>query len=145
MPKKIRIKRFDKNLPLPEYKTAGAAGFDLTARETTKIEPGTVGYVPVNVAVETPKDCFLVVAARGSTHKSGVLPVHGIGIGDSDFRGDNDEYKIPLLNFTKKSVRIERGTRIGQGIFVKFIKAEWEEVNRMKSKNRGGFGSTGKK
>jgi len=25
---KIKIKRFDKELPLPEYKTAGAAGFD---------------------------------------------------------------------------------------------------------------------
>jgi dUTP pyrophosphatase len=143
--KKIKIKRFDKELPLPEYKTAGAAGFDLIARETTNIGPGTVDYVPVNIAVETPKNCFLIVAARGSTHKSGVMPVHGIGIGDSDFRGDNDEYKIPLLNFTKKSVTIERGTRIGQGIFVKFIRASWKEVDNMKSKNRGGFGSTGKK
>ena len=145
MSKNIKIKRFDKNLPLPEYKTAGAAGFDLVARETTTIKPRTVGYVPVNIAVETPKDCFLIIAARGSTHKSGVMPVHGIGIGDSDFRGDNDEYKIPLLNFTKKSVRIERGTRIGQGIFVKFIKAKWREVGKMGSKDRGGFGSTGKK
>jgi len=145
MPKKIKIKRFDKGLPLPEYKTAGAAGFDLIARETTEIKPGMVGYVPVNIAVETPKDCFLMVAARGSTHKSGVMPVHGIGIGDSDFRGDNDEYKIPLLNFTKKSVKIERGIRIGQGLFVKFVRAEWKEVDRMKSKNRGGFGTTGKK
>ena len=132
-------------MPLPEYKTAGAAGFDLTAREDTNIKPGEVGYVPVNIAVETPKDCFLVVAARGSTHKSGVMPVHGIGIGDSDFRGDNDEYKIPLLNFTKKLVTIERGTRIGQGVFVKFIKATWQEVPKMKSKTRGGFGSTGHK
>ena len=145
MPKKIKIKRFDKNLPLPEYKTAGAAGFDLMTRETVTIKPSAVGYVPVNIAVETPEDCFLIIAARGSTHKSGVMPVHGIGIGDSDFRGDNDEYKIPLLNFTKKSVTIERGTRIGQGIFVKLIKAEWKEVDRMASKNRGGFGSTGKK
>ena len=145
MSKKIKIKRFDKELPLPEYKTAGAAGFDLIARETMQIKAGAVGYVPVNVAVETPKDCFLIVAARGSTHKSGVMPVHGIGIGDSDFRGDNDEYLIPLLNFTKKPVTIERGVRIGQGVFVKFVKAEWKEVNKMSSKNRGGFGSTGKK
>src|SRR3989338_4026977 len=145
MSKNIKIKRFDKNLPLPEYKTAGAAGFDLTARETTVIKPDALGYVSLNVAVETPKDYFFLLAARSSTHKLGLMPIHGIGIGDSDFRGDNDEYRIPLLNFTKKSVKIERGIRIGQGLFVKFVRAEWKEVDRMKSKNRGGFGTTGKK
>jgi len=29
----VRIKRFDKGIPLPEYKTGGAAAFDLYARE----------------------------------------------------------------------------------------------------------------
>jgi len=143
--KKIKIKRFDRNLPLPKYQTAGAVGFDLVARETVKIRPGVVGYVPLNIAVETPKDCVLFISARGSTHKLGVLPVHGIGIGDPDFRGDGDEYKIPLLNFTRKSVLINKGIRIAQGFFVKFIKANWQEVARMSSKTRGGFGSTGHK
>lgn len=143
--KRIKIKRFDKELPLPEYKTAGAAGFDLTARETIIIKPDTVNYVPLNIAVETPKNHFFILAVRSSTHKLGLLPINGIGIGDSDFRGDEDEYKIPLLNYTKKPVRVERGMRIAQGIFVKFIRAKWHEVPKMKSKTRGGFGSTGKK
>jgi dUTP pyrophosphatase len=145
MSKKIKIKRFNTELPLPEYKTAGAVGFDLTARETTLIKPGMVEYIPLNVAVETPKDHILLIAARGSTHKQGLMPVHGIGIGDPDFRGDNDEYKFPALNFTKKAVVVEKGTRIAQGIFVKFTRASWQEVNKMVSKTRGGFGSTGKK
>lgn len=145
MSKNIRIKRFDKNLPLPEYKTAGAAGFDLVARETTKIRPGMVEYIPLNAAVETPKGYMMLVAARGSTHKHGLMPVHGIGIGDWDFRGNNDEYKFPAYNFTRKTVTIEKGTRIAQGIFVKFTRAKWQEVNKMRAKTRGGFGSTGKK
>jgi len=143
--KKVKIKRFDKGLPLPEYKTAGAAGFDLTAREKTTINPGVVGYVPLNVAVETPRDYFLILAVRSSTHKLGLMPANGIGIGDSDFRGDGDEYKIALLNFTKKPVIVERGHRIAQGLFVKITKAKWQEVGKMNSKTRGGFGSTGKK
>lgn len=143
--KKIKIKRFDKELPLPEYKTSGAAGFDMIARETIIIEPNMVGYVPLNIAVGTPKNHFLILAARGSTHKLGLLPIHGIGIGDSDFRGDGDEYKMPLLNYTRKPVTVERGTRIAQGLFVKFVKANWQEVDKMKDKTRGGFGSTGKK
>ncbi|OGN01362.1 MAG: dUTPase [Candidatus Yanofskybacteria bacterium RIFCSPHIGHO2_02_FULL_41_29] len=142
---KIKIKRFDKELPLPEYKTAGAAGFDLYAREKTTINPGAVGYVPLNVALETPRDHFLILAVRSSTHKLGLMPANGIGIGDSDFRGDEDEYKIVLLNFTKKSVTVERGSRIAQGLFVKITKAKWQEVDKMSSKTRGGFGSTGKK
>ena len=143
--KKIKIKRFDRSLPLPEYKTGGAVGFDLTARETRTVKPGQVGYIALNVAVETPKDHILFIAARGSTHKHGLMPAHGIGIGDPDYRGDNDEYAVPLYNFTKKPVVVERGTRIAQGIFVKFTRALWKEVPKLKAKNRGGFGSTGKK
>ena len=145
MSRKIKIKRFDKELPLPEYKTKGAVGFDLTARETIAIKPKTVGYVPLNVAIETPKNHFFVLAARSSTHKMGLMPANGIGIGDPDFRGDNDEYKIALLNFTDRVVTVGKGTRIAQGLFVRHIKAKWHEVPKMRAKTRGGFGSTGNK
>src|SRR3989344_3373445 len=112
MDRKIKIKRFDRNLPLPEYKTKGAAAFDLLARETTKIKPKTIGYVPLNVAVKPPKNHFFLLAARSSTHKSGLMPIHGVGIGDLDFCGDNDEYKIPLYNFSEKTVTVDRGARV---------------------------------
>jgi dUTP pyrophosphatase len=142
---KIRVKRFDKGLALPEYKTAGAAGFDLAARETVTIPAHAVGYVPLNVAVETPEDHFLLIATRGSTHKRGLMLANSVGIGDSDFRGDEDEYQAALLNFTDQPVTVERGDRIAQGIFIKFTRGEWEEVEKMESKTRGGFGSTGTK
>ena len=129
---------------MPEYKTAGAAGFDLTAKESITIEPGAIGYIPLNVAVETPRDHLLLLAARSSTHKLGLMPANGIGIGDSDYRGDGDEYKFAAFNFTRKAVTIEKGTRVAQGIFVKFTKAKWQEVSKMTAKTRGGFGSTGK-
>ena len=132
-------------MPLPEYKTKGAAGFDLAARETIVIKPNTVGYVPLNVAVETPKNHFFVLAARSSTHKAGLMPVNGIGIIDSDFSGDGDEPRMALYNFTKKPVTVEKGTRIAQGVFLKVVKATWYEVSKMRSKTRGGFGSTGNK
>lgn len=143
MYKKIKIKRFDKNIRLPEYKTSGAVGFDLSAREKTVIRPGQVGYIPLNVAVATPKDHILLIAARGSTHKYGLMPAHGIGIGDPDFKGEDDEYKFPAFNFTKKSVTVGKNERIAQGIFVKFTKAKWQEVKKMSAQSRGGFGSTG--
>jgi dUTP pyrophosphatase len=140
---KIRIKRFEKDLPLPEYRTAGAAGFDLRARATVVIAPHAVGYVPLNVAVETPPDHFLLIAARASTHKRGLMLANSVGIGDADFCGDDDEYQAALLNFTDKPVTVERGNRIAQGIFIPCTRAEWGEVDHMPSKTRGGFGSTG--
>ena len=142
---KIRIKRFDKGLPLPEYKSKGAVAFDLYARETVEIKAGEIGYIPLNVAVECPKGYFLVLAARGSTHKMGLMLANGIGIGDPDHSGDEDEYQLVVYNFTKKSVTVERGIRIAQGMYIPFTRVTWNEVPKMRNKTRGRFGSTGRK
>ena len=140
---RIRIKRFDKELPLPEYKTGGAAAFDLIARETVEILPRKVGYVKLNCAIETPGGYFLLLVARSSTHKKGLILANGIGILDPDFSGDGDECVAAYFNFTDKPVKVERGERIAQGTFIRFEKAEWEEVDRLENPTRGGFGTTG--
>lgn len=142
---KVKIKRFDKSLPLPEYKSKGAACTDMYARETIKIPPHAVGYIPLNIAMDIPKDCWVMLAPRGSTHKYGIMAANGIGIIDPDFIGDNDEYVFPALNFTDKEVIIEKGTRIAQIMAVKFEKMEFEEVDTLDNKDRGKFGSTGSK
>lgn len=142
---KIKIKRFDKSIPLPEYKTEGAACMDVYAREETVIKPKEVGYVPLNIAMEVPKGYWVMLAARSSTHKLGLLNAAGIGIGDWDFSGDNDEYKFIAYNFTNKPVVVEKGMRIGQIMAVKYEKAEIEEVEKLENPDRGGIGSTGLK
>jgi dUTP pyrophosphatase len=141
---KIKIKRFDKDVPLPERKTPAAAAFDFAAREGVTIAPGVIGYVRLNVAVETPAGYFMLIAARSSTHKKGLMIANGIGIIDPDFSGDNDEVRAVYYNFTDKPVEIEKGERIAQGVFVPIAKFEWEEVEKMANKTRGGFGTTGK-
>jgi dUTP pyrophosphatase len=139
----IRIKRFDKDLPLPKRQTEGAAAFDLMARETVEIAPHSVGYIPLNVAIETPAGHFLALCARSSTHKKGLFPVNGFGIIDPDFSGDGDEIKSAYFNFTDAPVIVERGERIAQGMFVSFMTGDWNEVDEMPNKTRGGFGTTG--
>ena len=71
------------------------------------------------------------------------MMANGIGIVDTDYSGDKDEYKIPTLNFTHEPVTIERGTRVAQMTVLNYQKVEWEEVESLKKENRGGFGSTG--
>ena len=141
----IKIKRFDKELPLPKRQTEGAAAFDLTAREAVTIAPGTVGYVPLNVAIEAPADHFLLIAARSGTHKKGLMMANGLGIIDPDYSGDEDEIKAAYFNFSVTPVVIEKGERIAQGTFVKISHPEWEETDEMPNQTRGGFGTTGSK
>jgi dUTP pyrophosphatase len=142
---KIEIKRFDKGLPLPAYKSQGAAAMDLAARETVTILAGKVGYIPLNVAVEIPEGYWLMVAPRGSTHKLGLLMVNSFALGDPDFKGDNDEYVFPAFNFTDADVTVDKGTRIAQMLLVKNEKIELQEVEKLGNPDRGMLGSTGSK
>lgn len=142
---KAHIKRFDKNLPLPEYKTTGAAGFDLCAREEMVIAPHTIGYVPLNVAIEPPEGYFVLLAARSSLHKKGLMCANGIGIIDRDYSGNDDEYKAVLHNYTDQPVTVCAGDRLMQGVFVPHVRVPWEEVDDMGNKSRGGFGTTGER
>lgn len=142
--KSVRIKRFDKEIPLPEHKTQSAAAFDLYARANVKIPPNELKYVPLNVAIEVPQGYFLLLAPRSSTHKKGLWMANGIGIGDPDFSGDNDEYHAVYYNFSNKPAFIEKGERIAQGLIVKREAIQWREVDEMKNKTRGGWGTTGK-
>ncbi len=140
---KVKIKRLDKELPLPRYETNGSVGFDFICRESVTIAPQTVGLIPANVIVETPPGYMLMVTLRSSTpRKRGLLIPHGVGVIDQDYCGEDDEIKIQVYNFTDSSVTIERGDKIAQGIFVRVTRVDWGEVSEMGARTRGGFGST---
>lgn len=140
---KVKIKRIDKELPLPQYQTAGAVAFDLYAREDTKIEPGETVAVPANVIVCVPKGYFFMVAARSSlAKKKGLMLSNSVGVIDQDYCGPDDEVNLLLYNFKNEPCHINRGERLAQGIFVKIDKADWEEMEETEQPTRGGIGST---
>lgn len=141
----VKVKRFDKSVPMPEFKTTGAAAFDLAARETVTIKSKQIGYISLNVAIEVPEDCFIILAARSSTHKMGLMPGNGIGIMDSDYCGDNDEYHFCVYNFADADVVVEKGMRVAQCVVLKKTEVELVEVDNLGNPDRGGFGTTGKK
>ena len=141
---KVKIYRLDKELSLPIYETPGSVGFDLLAREDTEIPAGEIKLIPGNVIVETPPGYALLVTSRSSTpRKKGLTQPHGLGIIDQDYCGAEDEIKIQVHNFTNANVKVERGEKIAQGIFVRCEQANFEEIEKVENKTRGGFGSTG--
>lgn len=141
---KIKIKRIDKTLSLPEYQTSGAVAFDLYSRVDAVIPPKTLERLPTNVIIAIPKGYMLEIKDRSSTLKKKGLLV-STGFIDNDYCGEEDEILLQVYNMTSEDVKIEKGERLGQGAFVRVDLAEWEEVENMEEKSRGGFGTTGHK
>lgn len=138
----VRIKAID-GTQVPKYETEGACAFDISARERTVFPAKSLGLVPSGLIIETPKGYMLSVLPRSSTPKrKGLLIPHGMGVIDQDYCGPEDEIKLQFYNFTDQEVVVEKGERIAQGVFVKIERAEFEPVEQLREKTRGGFGST---
>lgn len=140
---KMRIRRIDKDLPLPEYKTAGAAAMDLCVREGAVIPPQGIAVLPLNVCIEPPKGYFVFMAARSSLRKRGLMMANNVGILDEDYAGDGDEYQVALYNFSNEPVEVKRGERVVQIIAFPYERADLLEVESLGNADRGGYGTTG--
>ena len=143
---KILVQKFDKNIKLPVYKTSGSSGMDLMAYIKNKItvSPGKTAIIPTGFAVAIPKNYEIQIRPRsGLAAKKGISVLNTPGTIDSDYRG---EVKIILINLSKKSFVVKSGDRIAQMILCPVIKAKLAEVKKLPktSRNKGGFGSTGK-
>ena len=139
---RVKIKRIDKSLPLPEYHTSGAVAFDLYSRVDAVIMSKSLERLPTNIIIEIPKGYMLEIKDRSSTLKRKGLYV-STGYIDNDYCGEGDEILLQVYNLTDQEVKVEKGERLGQAAFVRVDVPEWEEVDKMADKNRGGFGTTG--
>lgn len=127
-----------------EYKTPGACAFDFEALEDVVFAPGEWKLVDTGTVIATPEWYCLVIAPRSGTYKNyGLMQVNSIGIIDQDYCGDADTVKFAYINMLKEVVNIKKGERIGQGMFVKIEKPEFQLVENMGVADRGGFGTTG--
>ena len=141
---KIKIKRIDKDLPLPVYQTQKSVGFDLLTRKDTIIKAHEVGLIPCNVIVEIPDGYFLMLVSRSSTpRKKGLFSPHGVGIIDQDYCGPEDEVVTQFYNNSDQDIIVKRGERIAQGLILPVERIEWEEIDEIEKPSRGGVGSTG--
>jgi dUTP pyrophosphatase len=142
----VRIRRLHPSVPLPEYQTAGAAGFDLAASDTMMVPPSSVALVPTGLVIQAPPGHFLGIFARSSTPlKRGLMVANGVGVVDRDYCGPADEIRIQVLNFTGEPVQIRKGDRLAQGLFLPVTQVTWEESDGdLRERSRGGFGATGR-
>ena len=141
---RLKIKRLQPDVGLPEQATARAAGFDLAAAADIEIPARSIRLVGTGLVIAVPDGYFLGIFARSSTPlKRGLMVANGVGVIDADYCGPADEIKIQVLNVTDAAVKGGRGDRLAQGIILPAPRVEWEEVDEISATSRGGFGSTG--
>ena len=143
---KILVKKFDKNIKLPAYKTSGSSGMDLVAYIKNKIivNPGKTIIIPTGIAVAIPKNYEIQIRPRsGLAANKGISVLNTPGTVDSDYRG---EIKIILINLSKKPFVVKSGDRVAQMILCPVTKGKLQEVKILPKtvRGKGGFGSTGK-
>ena len=144
---KVGLKRLanGRDLALPHYATAGAAGLDLLAaiEEDIEILPGRRATVPCGIAIELPLGVEAQVRPRsGLALNHGVTVLNAPGTIDSDYRG---EIKAILINHGETPFVIKRGAKIAQMVIARHEQAQIVESDSLSDSARGagGFGSTG--
>ncbi|MDE1548586.1 dUTP diphosphatase [Jeotgalibaca caeni] len=147
-------------ISLPERATIHAAGYDFQAAEDTVLpsiwrtlfkhdrtaspKGITPVLVPTGIKAYMQEDEYLQLTNRSSNPLKHflVLP-NGVGIVDADYynnEANEGEIFFQLLNFGLQDKVIKKGERIGQGIFLSFLKADGDRGG-LKSRV-GGFGSS---
>ena len=130
-------------LPLPAYARDDDAGADLRATTTVTLAPGARALVPTGVAVAIPTGHVGLLVARSSLAvKKAMTLANGVGVIDSDYRG---EIKIPIIPLDGCHNLIQAGQKIAQLIILPIALPTVEVVAELPDSERGagGFGSTG--
>ena len=148
-PIEVRIVRLPhgRDLPLPQYQSALAAGLDLLAAvpadAPVEIPPGGRAVIPTGVAIALPPGSEGQVRPRsGLAARHGVTVLNSPGTIDADYRG---ELQVILVNVGAEKFVVSRGMRIAQLVIAPIQQAKLVEWNNLDPTERaaGGLGSTG--
>lgn len=142
----LKIEKLPHNNILPEYKTEGAAGMDLSAAisEPMELKPLERKLVPTGLKIELEHGYEAQVRPRsGLSIKHGITLINCVGTIDEDYRG---EVCVPIVNISNETYTIQPDERIAQMVIARVEQAKLEVVTELTETTRGegGFGSTGK-
>ena len=143
----VKYKVLDERAKAPAYATAGAAAADLCAvlDAPLTLVPMQRALVPTGFAIELPDagTVALVYARSGLSIKHGLCMANGVGVIDSDYRG---EVKVPMVNLGTEPYTIQPGERVAQLCIAPVYTAAFVPAESLgdTARGEGGFGSTGR-
>lgn len=160
----IKVKYHNKNCKIESF----GDWIDLKSAETVHFKAPIAAFksrkidydfkaINLGISMELPKYFEANMVPRSSTFKKfGLISANHFGIIDNEYCGDKDIWGFPAISL--RDTTIEEGDRICQFRIRPSQKAPWYvklkwlfvsnikfvEVESLKNKNRGGFGSTNK-
>lgn len=143
---KLNIKRLYPGAHIPGRATEGSAGLDLRAycEEGITLQPMQRALIPTGIAIELPgpETVGLIFARSGLALREGLSMANGVGVIDSDYRG---EIQVPVINLSEGPLYIANGERIAQLLIMPVCIPDMMEIDNLNQTQRGtgGFGSTG--
>lgn len=144
MPMQTKIEFADPKAIVPKYATSCSAGADVFARINKEIIiwPGTRALIPTGLKIAIPDGyCGLLLGRSGLALKHGICLANGVGLIDSDYRG---ELGVILQNNGGEPFKVEDGMRIAQLVIVQYQQTRFEQDSLNDTiRGQGGFGSTG--
>lgn len=141
----LKIKKLNESAIIPEYKTIGSSGLDLSANITSpiNIKASEIALIPTGLVFEIPEGYEVQIRPRsGLALKHGITVLNTPGTIDSDYRG---EVKIILINLSKNNFEVNPNERIAQAVVQKVHQVHIKEEKQLSETIRsdGGFGHTG--
>lgn len=152
---KIKVKEITKGCFPVRSNGEASDCYDLFLAEDVTLKKGDVYVAKLGVAMEMPKGIIARMYSRSSSpSKLGVTVANGLGFIDNIYKGDNDEWKCPMLAL--RDVTLTKGTRVCQFEIAPsqfatwyqklkwvFTKPELVLVDTLSNCNRGGIGTSG--
>lgn len=134
------------NISLPKRETLYSAGYDIASAIKIEIKPNEMKLIPTGLKAYMLNDEVLKIYIRSSLAvKKGAMLANNVGIIDSDYYNNikNDGHiLVPIYNFSDKVLIINKGEKIAQGIFIKYLITDFDTPNQ--EIRVGGFGSSNK-
>ncbi len=134
------------SIELPKRSTKASAGYDIRSIEKGIIKPGEAKIFKTGLKVSMNPDEVLYIYSRSSQgYKYNVCLMNSVGVIDSDYYNNPDNeghFSVKLVNFGDNDFEVNIGDKIAQGIFMKYLTVDDEEI--ISNERNGGIGSTGK-
>ena len=143
----LKMKKVRPGAIIPKRATSGSAGLDLCACTENEVvlKAGERTVIPtgIAIAIENNETAAFVYARSGLGIKHGISLSNGVGVIDSDYRG---ELRVALYNESDTDYVIHDGDRIAQLMVLPVVQPTLEFVDELDETERGagGFGSTGR-
>lgn len=130
---------------LPARSTTNSAGYDFFSIIEYDLKVNESLLIPLGIKANMNSDEVLFLVNRsGLGTKYNIRLCNQIGVIDADYyNNENNEGHlfVKIKNEGTENLKIEKGMKIIQGIFIKYLTVDDDEVNNIRT---GGFGSTGK-